>query len=207
MLRLLKCLCCVFFLIACKKSEVTIIPIPEPQIPVVEPKETGVLEIFFSNFEKNGYTEGIKTIGNGENTKYRMSAYGQELKINSKPFFILNLTTFYSNTDYTREVVAIDDIPVKIGKYEVKDINPIPENSSLSAFYSRLMSDGDVLGAFYYLNINKKNDIEIRTIDTVTNIVTGKLNINFNRKKESADSIFPLRVSFTDMYFEVKLNK
>lgn len=196
---------------ACKKETLSIPISTTPTTPKdtlkIEIPETGILEIFEPSPFIEGKAFGTKTIGNGENGKFNanMQAVYQD-SINHN-LITCSFSTYLKESDdyFLREGIDIEDVPLKVGKYSINDTILISNNGKIASFYVRLRYDGDVIGALYKLNLNKKSEIEIISVDEKQQQIKGKFNAHFNVYGKAYSPSFPIRVSFTDVIFECKV--
>ncbi len=107
-----------------------------------------------------------------------------------------------------REELSIFQIPLQPEKgiYQIEE-GKHQNNSLPVASYARLISDGDVLGAYYYVKKNSNSWIEVLEIDSSTNIVKGRFEVHFEIDAGYKASGFPDEVHFDDGYFEVEIWK
>jgi len=142
--------------IACNKDEVS--------VNIFEP---GSMEFGSAMAEKNGL-------------KWQASAEALKEK-NFKDRFSIKFCT-YNAFDERRENIGFLNIPYEEKKFYVNTcLQNFPDSCMtgyVSSHYGRLSSDGDAVLAFYDINENKNNYLNITAIDTIENIVKGDFEIH-----------------------------
>jgi len=172
--------------ISCKKDDVP--------INIFEP---GAMEFGSAMAEKNGL-------------QWQASAEAKKSKLD-KNKFLISLCT-YNAYDEKRESIGFLNIPYQTGKYPVYTCNHNIPDSCMSGYvsshYARLSSDGDAVLAFYNINENKNSYLNITTIDTTADIVTGdfEIHVKLSIGGQFLDPADPDNLDFTKGTFECRFS-
>ncbi|TAK50393.1 MAG: hypothetical protein EPO28_00435 [Saprospiraceae bacterium] len=158
------------------------------------------------------YQPGPMTYGKATAVKatenWTASAYGQEEDWSEGTVSVIAQT--YSEEGFLREILSFQEVPKKIGKYNLsKTISP--NDGLVLASYGNIIDDGDVLGDYYNLDLNATdNFVEVTYIDTLERIIRGKFTATFvidltGAYKEKIDPANPDKVKFWNGMFDVKI--
>ena len=177
-------ICSILFIISCHKEPV---------------------EIFEPGLQTYGFMTATKHAGK---SKASWKAGGGALYDKNYPGLFGIYGTTVGDYGQLREELSILQIPLKPAKgvYQIEE-GKHQNNSLPIGSYARVISDGDVLGAYYDIKKNSNSWIEVLSIDSSTNIVKGRFEVYFEVSEDHKVSGFPEEVHFKDGYFEVEIWK
>ncbi|TAK40521.1 MAG: hypothetical protein EPO28_10005 [Saprospiraceae bacterium] len=104
-----------------------------------------------------------------------------------------------------REAMALNEIPLKIGKYQIK--GQIGEyDEYVGSNFGLVSSDGDVFGPLYLHDDNSIGFLELTMVDTILKKVAGKFDtVAFVIMGEGGEDKYPRKVKFEDGEFEMDI--
>ncbi|MEL6867932.1 MAG: hypothetical protein AAFP19_26140 [Bacteroidota bacterium] len=122
---------------------------------------------------------------------------------NNQPYWALHFDTF-TKEGFWRESLSIGYIPNR-GAF---DIFPLDDQIPVSATYTTLSEDGDVIEDRYAVNeIMEGNHITIRTLDTLAHKISGVFTVSMEIVDPAAkqNPANPDKVTFSNVVFEVDI--
>jgi hypothetical protein len=159
------------------------------------------LEIFEPGDQVYGTIEADKKVNWFGKEKWTASGVARKDSQSPNRLFSIGGTT-YNEFDENRESFSIGKIPMAKGVYTIKSTDGDEED--VVASYARMLSDGDVIGAFYNATKSSQNCITVTEIDTILGIVKGRFRVEFSIKDEYDDARFPDCVLFKNGTFDLK---
>ena len=189
------------FFYACKKETTT-------QIPIVKVEDEGCI-LKETNFKKDTtvhvWNVTDTTNGKAEAIKINKKWIG---KANSYYFKGLISVSFYTFFDtkkdlYRREALSFNNIPKKIGCYELSTWNISNLDVPNASYYA---CDDDVVEARYNLDESlTKNYLEVTKIDTINNYIEGKFMATFLKNPKNKIKFYQDTLRFANASFWAKI--
>ena len=152
-------------------------------------KET--LEVFNKGSQSSGYMKAKRA-----GFKWEASGFARASLVKANSIVIEGYT--YSELNEYRENVPFHPIPAKKGKY-------IIDEKTIHSAYHRIGADGDVFVAFYDVDLEEDNYIEIEKIDLVNKTVEGNFCCHYKRIADDGSADFPDKVTFSKGCFDIKI--
>lgn len=163
-------------------------------------KDHKEVEIFLPGQQLNGFWKATKQSG-GESAAWEASGSARP-DTSFSPNNVNITSSTYDDQGQLRENLVMLQIPLVPGHYNIND--GFVENGQPETAYSRLVSDGDALGAQYF-GVGGENWVEITEIDTSMALIKGRFDLKFEIDPSDKESGFPEIVRFKDGTFEVKI--
>ena len=159
-----------------------------------------------SGFEIPIYTPGPQDTGwgNAKRDGQKWEATTFATKHQDKPDYLGIYFWTSSEEGFNREVLLLNEIPILLGKYQIKGRLNETYDGFVGATYGIAQDDGDVAGPTYDPVDGETGTLELTKIDTINNIVAGKFDrIAFKNRNEN--SFFPQTVVFENGHFEMEI--
>jgi len=154
--------------------------------------------IYEAGPQTDGWAIGIKS-----GHEWEASASARLWLEDSTTFSISFLT--YSPDGLLRESFGISGMSLRTGSTPIKYDQSQIETGTVRGNGGILGSDGDLAEAFYTANNDKDGFVDILSIDTVSNIVTGKFELFLNLKQNYGENDHPNKIEIEEGSFEVQI--
>jgi hypothetical protein len=153
------------------------------------------------------YHEGDQGSGWGEAKRdgkgWKATAFARNHQDGSG-YIGIDFNTFTTQGDI-RESLSFNEIPLKVGKYQIKGKVGDTYDGLVGSNYGLSESDGDVIGAVYSHDDASTGYIELTNVDTASNVVEGMFDKAVFIRYTPIESIYPETVVFKNGKFRMKI--
>lgn len=105
-----------------------------------------------------------------------------------------------------REGAAFNEIPLKVGKYQIKERIGDIYDGFVGSNFGIASGDGDVLGPIYFHDDSSIGFLELTMVDTFLKRVAGKFDkVEFIIQEEGWEDRYPSKIKFEDGEFEMDI--
>jgi hypothetical protein len=156
------------------------------------------IPIFFEGDQDTGWGEAVR-----DGKAWKATAFARHHQDGSG-YIGIDFNTFTRDGEL-RESLALNEIPLKIGKYQIKGKVGETYDGFVGSNYGLIESDGDVVGAVYAHDDASTGYVELTNVDTASNVVEGRFDKVVFIRYTPIESIYPETVVFKRGKFRMKI--
>lgn len=136
--------------------------------------------------------------------KWEATAFARRNQ-DGKNYIGIDFNTF-TDDGILRETSAFNEIPLKIGKYQIKGQIGDIYDGFVGSNFGIVSGDGDVFGPLYLHDDSSMGFLELTMVDTLLKRVAGKFDkVEFIIFEEGWEDRYPSKIKFEDGEFEMDI--